>query len=172
MGKSECWVVKWSWSNEDFEGKKRRGRPRVPNKAAKIVLKKARYKIGDSTRKLSHKQAKSSAGSWKANEYLKLEAPEMVKLKKKVYLICQLTLSSYQISGEVQKPCCRRGPGWLSFVDECPKYIYFFQLPKVNKYCLGVQLASAHQVMKKLKIDHLWVYTPCPTPCRNGYRMW
>ena len=32
--------------------------------------------------KLSHKQAKSSKGSWKANECLKLEAPEMAKLKK------------------------------------------------------------------------------------------
>ena len=39
--------------NEGFEGKKRRVRPRVLNKAAKTVLKKARYKIGDSTRKPS-----------------------------------------------------------------------------------------------------------------------
>ena len=41
-------------TNEGFEGKKRRGRPNVPNEAAKIVLKKARYKIGDSTRTLLH----------------------------------------------------------------------------------------------------------------------
>ena len=54
LEKSDCWQVKWSWRNEGFEGKKRRGRPKVLNKAAKIVLKKARYKIGDSTRKLSH----------------------------------------------------------------------------------------------------------------------
>ena len=31
-----------------FEGKKRRGRPKVLKKAAKIVFKKARYKLGDS----------------------------------------------------------------------------------------------------------------------------
>ena len=54
LEKSDCWQVNWSWRNESFEGKKRRGRPKVLNKAAKIVLKKARYKIGDSTRKLSH----------------------------------------------------------------------------------------------------------------------
>ena len=54
LEKSDCWQVNWSWRNEGFEGKKRRGRPKVLNKAAKIVLKKARYKIGDSTRKLSH----------------------------------------------------------------------------------------------------------------------
>ena len=35
----------------------------------------------------------------------------------------------------------------------------FFQLPKLNKYCLGAELASAQQVIKKLKMDHLWVYT-------------
>ena len=39
---------------EPFEGNKRRRRPKVLNKAAKIVLKKVRYKIGDSTRKLSY----------------------------------------------------------------------------------------------------------------------
>ena len=52
-GKIRMLVVKWLWKNETFEGKKRRGRPKVLNKAAKIVLKKPRYKIGDSTRKLS-----------------------------------------------------------------------------------------------------------------------
>ena len=54
LAKSEYWMVEWSWRNEGFEGKKLRGRPKALNKAAKIVLKKARYKIGDSTRKLSH----------------------------------------------------------------------------------------------------------------------
>ena len=37
--------------------------------------------------------------------------------------------------------------------------IFFFQLPKLNKYCLGAALASTQQVVKKLKMDHLWVYT-------------
>ena len=37
------------------------------------------------------------------------------------------------------------------------QYMYFFfQLPKLNKYCLGAELAPAHQVIKKLKMDHLW----------------
>ena len=47
----------------------------------------------------------------------------------------------------------------------------FFQLPKLNKYCLGIELDPAHQVIKKLKMDHLWVYTLHPTSCRNGDRM-
>ena len=29
----------------------------------------------------------------------------------------------------------------------------FFQLPKLNKICLGVELDPVHQVIKKLKMD-------------------
>ena len=47
----------------------------------------------------------------------------------------------------------------------------FFQLPKLNKYCLGVELDPAYQVIKKLKMDHLWVYMLYRTSCRNGYRI-
>ena len=38
------------------------------------------------------------------------------------------------------------------------QYVYFFQLPKLNKYCLGAELTSAHQVIKKLRMDHLLVH--------------
>ena len=31
---------KWSWQNEAFEGKKREGRPKVLNKAGKMVLRR------------------------------------------------------------------------------------------------------------------------------------
>ena len=55
LEKSQCCAVKLSRRNKGFEGMKRRGRPKVLNKAAKIVLKKAGYKIGDSTRKFSHR---------------------------------------------------------------------------------------------------------------------
>ena len=48
-----------------------------------------------------------------------------------------------------------------------PKII-FFQLPKLNKYCLGVELDPAHQVIKKLKMDHLWVYTRGGGRCLQG----
>ena len=37
-------------------------------------------------------------------------APEMVKKK---------------IVKKVQKPCCGKGPGCLSFLDDCPKYFFF-----------------------------------------------
>ena len=43
-----------------------------------------------------------------------------------------------------------------------PKIYIFFLLTKLNKYCFGVELAPAQQVIKKLKKDHLWVYTLYP----------
>ena len=62
------------------------------------------------------------------------------------------------------------GRGDYLFWMNGPKYI-FFQLPNLKKYCWGVEMVPAHQVIKKLKMDHLWLYTLYPTPCRNGYRM-
>ena len=38
---------------------------------------------------------------------------------------------------------------------------YFFQLPELNKYCLGAELAPAHKVIKKLNMDHLCGSTRC-----------
>ena len=153
-------MVKWSLTNEGFEGKKRRGGPKVLNKAPKIVLKKARYKIGDSTRKPSPERVMKS-------ECFKIRGPCDGQKKKTLGLVWQVTLSPSPICLEVQKPCCGRGLGWLSFSGWMPKiYTFFFLLlPKLDKYCLGVELAPAHQVIEKLKMDHL-------TPCGNGYRLW
>ena len=65
--------------------------------------------------------------------FKKLETPEMAKKKKKLCLVCQVTPSSYKS---------------LSVEGIC-------QLPKLNKYCLGAELAPVYQVIKKLKMDHL-----------------
>ena len=64
-----------------------------------------------------------------------------------------------------------KGAGMIIFFGWIPK-IYFFQLPKLNKFCLGVELDPAHQVIKKLNMDHLWVYTLYSNSFLNGYRMW
>ena len=50
LKKSERWVVKWSSRNDGFEDKKRTGRPKILNEAAKRILNKAEYKRGNSTR--------------------------------------------------------------------------------------------------------------------------
>jgi len=84
LEKSERWVVKWSSRNEGFEDKKRRGRPKVLNEAAEIVLKKAKYKRGNSTRQLSQQLAsKGLVGGKKhrleVHEKRRLEAAEAAK---------------------------------------------------------------------------------------------
>ena len=74
--------------------------------------------------------------------FKKLETPEMAK--KKLCLVCQVRPSSSQICKEVQKPYCGTDDYlfWMSAQ-------HFFQLPKLNKYCLGAELAPAHQVIQK-----------------------
>ena len=74
LKKSERWVVKWSSRNDGFEDKKRTGRPKILNEAAKRILNKAKYKRGNSTRQLSQQLASKghvggktpSGGLWKA----------------------------------------------------------------------------------------------------------
>ena len=39
--------------------------------------------------------------------------------------------------------------------------IYFFQLPNLNIYCLEVEMAPAHQVIKKLKMDRICGSSRC-----------
>ena len=153
-------MVKWSWRNEGFEGKKRRGRRKVLNKAAKMVLKKARYKIGDSTRKLSHsRQARSRKVHEKLLEVFEREAQEMAKKKNllslpsKAHLVSNLWRSS--------KALLCKGAGMIIFFGWMPG-VNFFQLPK-QIFFLKVELAPAHQVIKMLEMDHLWVYTLYPT---------
>ena len=91
-------------------------------------------------------------------------------MAKNLCFVCQLTPNSFQICNKKKSFVVEGDWDDYLFLDECPKYI-FFQLPKLNKYCLGVELDPVHQVIKKLKMDHLWVYTLYPTSCRNGYRM-
>ena len=89
--------------NEGLKGKKRRGRQKVLNKAAKIVLKKARYEIGDSS---SHIVGKPSPEQ--VHEKRRFKVPETAK---NLCLVYQVMPSSFQICKEVKKPCGGRGPG-------------------------------------------------------------
>ena len=83
--------------------------------------------------------------------------------KKTSAWVRQETISSSKIGKEVQKPYCGKGPGWLSFLDYAQS-IFFFS-------CLigyGIEVTTACRVIKKLKIDHLWLYMLYPTPWSNG----
>ena len=85
LKKSEHWVVKWSSRNDGFEDKKRTGRPKILNEAAKRILNKAKYKRGNSTRQLSQQLAsKAHVGGkntiWRfMTEKRRLETAEKAK---------------------------------------------------------------------------------------------
>ena len=55
--------------------------------------------------------------------------------------------------------------------DQMPNIYIFFQLPKLNEYCLGVELAPAHQVIKKVLNGSSVGLQAVSQPCRNGYSM-
>ena len=57
LQKSKSWVAKWS-SLQEFYDKPRSGRPSVLDRTAKKVIEKAKYKRGNSSRKIS-KQLKN-----------------------------------------------------------------------------------------------------------------
>ena len=101
----------------------------------------------------------SGAGPWEA----KFGGPWDGRKKKNLYSVRQPTFSSSQICKEVQKPYGGKGPGWLSFFESMPKifilnYIVFVFI--IIILFLGVEVALAyHEVIIKLKMNHLWLYT-------------
>ena len=101
----------------------------------------------------------SGAGPWEA----KFGGPWEGRKKKIIYSVRQATFSSSQICKEVQKPYGGKGPGWLSFFGSMPKifilnYIVFVFI--IIILFLGVEVALAyHEVIIKLKMNHLWLYT-------------
>ena len=155
-------MEKWRFWRQEKKGKTKS--PEL--KQLIIVFSKegyCRYKIGDSTRKLSHNwQAKSRTDSCKA----KVRGPwdgkkkPLLSLPSNANLVINLKRST--------KALLWKGAGVIIFFGWTTK-IYFFQLLNLKKYYWAV---PAHQVIKKLKMVHLWLYTLYPTPCRNGYRMW
>ena len=71
-------VVKWSWRNEGFEGKKRREMPKVLNKATKTVFRDTKYETRQGS---SHIISEPGPERIMKSECLKF-APEMAKKKK------------------------------------------------------------------------------------------
>ena len=63
--------------------------------------------------------------------------------KKTLPIVCQVTPSSSQIAVDEM----------IIFFGSMPNICIFFQLPKLNKYCLGAELAPAHKVIK----SSIWI---------------
>ena len=110
LKKSERWVVKWSSRNDGFEDKKRTGRPKILNEAAKRILNKAKYKRGNSTRQLSQQLASKGHG-WGKKHHLEVYEKrrlETAEKAKETSAHSQEACSSTEICSTVQKTHCGR----------------------------------------------------------------
>ena len=110
LEKSERWVVKWSSRAEDFEDKKRSGRPKILSEVAKNVLEKVKYKRRKSTRQLSQRLASKGLSGLKK---LCLEFPEKQRLEnsetaEEATVDRKTTRSSIKIRQKIQKSDWRR----------------------------------------------------------------
>ena len=117
------------------EGKEWRGRPNSWIKQPNSFKEKLDTKK-ETRRESSHIVSKPSPERVTKSclKCLKLETPEMAN-KKNLCLVCQVTPSSSQVV-EKYKTLLWKEAGMIIIFGWMPK-IYFFQLPKLNKYWLG-----------------------------------
>ena len=130
LEKSERWVVKWSSRNKGFEDKKRTGRTKVLNEAAKVqsFLKKAKYKRGNSTRQLSQQLASKGLVGGKNTVwgFMKSEGWRPLRRQKKSLLTAKQRAARLKFARQYRNLTTEEWDDFL-FTDECPKYL--FQLP-------------------------------------------
>ena len=115
-------MVKWSSRNGAFEEKKRTGKPKVLNEAAKKVLKKAKCIRGNSTRQLSQQLASKDLVGGKKHrlEVYQKRSLEAAKTAKETSAYRQAMCNSPEICQAVLKPHYRR-MGRLSFLGRMSK---------------------------------------------------
>ena len=121
-------VVEWSSRNEGFKDKKRTGRPKVLNEAAEKVLKKAKYKRGNSTRQLSQPVSKQRP-CWGKNHRLEVHEKrrlEAAETAKETSAHAKQRAVRLKFAKPYKSLTTEEWDDFL-FTDECPKYL--FQLP-------------------------------------------
>ena len=80
--------MKWSLGNDEFEDKKRTGRPKILNEEVKSFFNKAKYKMGNSTRQLSQQLASRGHVGEKNTiwRFMKSEGWRLLRRQKKPLL--------------------------------------------------------------------------------------
>ena len=130
LQKSKSWVAKWSSSQEIYD-KPRSGRPSVLDSTAKKVIGKAKYKRGNSTRKIS-KQLKnkglpgSAATVWR---YMSRKGLKPLRQKKLPPLSNNQRKARLVFARKYHKFTADEWENFL-FSDECPKYLFHLLNPK------------------------------------------
>ena len=146
--------MKWSSRNDGFEDKKRAGRPKILNKAAKRILNKAKYKRGNSTRQLSRKLASKGHVGGKNTiwRFMKREGWRPLRRQKKPLLTAKQRAARLKFAKQYKNLTAEEWDDFL-FSDECPKYL--FQLPNSKNDIVWVsqesQVTPAYLVKKSSK---------------------
>ena len=130
LKKSELWVVKWSSRNDGFEDKKRTGRPKILNEAAKRILNKAKYKRGNSTRQLSRQLASKChvEGINTIWRFMKSEGWRPLTRRKKPLLTVKQRAARLKFAKQYKNLTAEEWDNFFS--DECPKYLFQLLNPK------------------------------------------
>ena len=130
LQKSKRWVAKWS-SSREFCDKPRSGRPTVLDRTAKKVIEKAKYKRGNSTRKIS-KQLKnkglpgSAATVWR---YMSRKGWKPFRRKKLPLLSNNQRKAPLVFTRKYRKFTADEWENFLFSVG-CPKYLFHLPNPK------------------------------------------
>ena len=132
LQKSKSWVAKWS-SSQEFYDKPRSGRPTVLDRTAKKIIEKAKYKRGNSTRKISKQlknkgQPGSAATVWR---YMSRKGWKPLRRKKLPLLSKNQRKARLVFARKYRK---FRADEWENFLfsNECPKYLFHLPNPKID----------------------------------------
>ena len=146
LQKSKSWVTKWS-SSQEFYDKPRSGRPTVLHRTAKKVLEKAKYKRGNSTRKIS-KQLKnkglpgSTATVWR---YMSRKGWKPLRRKKLPLLSNNQRKARLVFARKYRKFTADEWENFL-FSNECPKYLSIFPTLKTISYGAHRRVKFRHRI--------------------------
>ena len=146
LKKSERCVVKWSSRNDGFRDKKRTGRPKILNKAAKRILNKAKYKRGNSTAFTTISKQRPCWGKNTIWRFMKSEGWRPLGRQKKPLLTAKHSAARLKFAKQYKNLTVEE---W----DECPKYLFQLPDPK-NDIVWGSQKSQvppAYQVKKNSK---------------------
>ena len=147
-------MIKWSSRNEGFEDKKRTGRPKVLNEAAKKVLKKAKYKRGNSTRQLSQQLASKGLVGGKNTvwRFMKSKGWRPLRRQKKPLLTAKQPAARLKFATQYKSLTTEALDDFL-FSDECPKYLFQLPNPKNDIVwgCQESQVPPAYRGKKSSK---------------------
>ena len=155
LKKSELWVVKWSSRNDRFEDKKKTGRPKILNEAAKTII---LNKINAKFKREKFDQTAFTTINWQAGHdggkntiwrFMKSKCWRLLRRQKKPLLTAKQCAARLKFAKQYKSLTAEEWDDFL-FSHVCPKYLSQLPNPK-NDIVWGSQESQvplAYQVQK------------------------